>query len=365
MLLRPKGFTLIELLVVIAIIGILIALLLPAVNAAREAARRIQCKNNAKQMALALQNHHDVHRSFPPSVTWPNGEVNLNDMQFNMGPNWIVNIFPYLEESSQLALYRKDRPMQHNDNLQFRSTRIASMLCPSDAYNQTPFNGSKGNNTWMYGDNWARGNYAANQGLSSNNPRTATTTCNRLPPGAGCNYGPSAPAWKTPWTRGVLGPNCKSRIKEITDGASKTIILCEVRAGLTEYDTRGTWAFAGAGATFIAGHGYFGDSTGPNPIHRNGDDVPNCDQLEAAMGEQAVTLAGMGCYDGNLPSQASSRSMHKGGINCAFADGSVHFIADTIEVGPDVSSGAVPTHLGAWDRLNLSQDGGTIPPGSF
>src|SRR5262245_14329123 len=133
---EKKGFTLVELLVVIAIIGVLVAILLPAIQAAREAARRTQCVNNVKQLALVLQNHHDTKKTFPASATWPSGKVIVSDMQTNMGANWLVHVLPYMEQSNVLDLYDKKRAMQHPNNQRFRSTRIDVLLCPSDAYNQ-------------------------------------------------------------------------------------------------------------------------------------------------------------------------------------------------------------------------------------
>src|SRR5262249_22963987 len=98
---KPRGFTLVELLVVIAIIGILVALLLPAVQAAREAARRAQCINNLKQSALGFQMHHDVHKHFP-SVGWGWAWIGDPNMGYGKGQpgGWHFNILPYIEESA-------------------------------------------------------------------------------------------------------------------------------------------------------------------------------------------------------------------------------------------------------------------------
>src|SRR6516164_8309873 len=100
---RRRGFTLIELLVVIAIIAILIGLLLPAVQKVREAAARLQCQNNLKQLGLAAHNYHDVHKKFPPASTVPYAQQNdqsNNDALFPFGPNWAVLILPYIEQGN-------------------------------------------------------------------------------------------------------------------------------------------------------------------------------------------------------------------------------------------------------------------------
>lgn len=129
---RMRGFTLIELLVVIAIIAILIALLLPAVQQAREAARRTQCKNNLKQIGLALHNYHDTHRVFPP------GWIAVNELgipsahEGTSGVGWGTGILPYIEQNNIYQLFDSRLPLTDPANAPFLRSQIAAYKCPSD-----------------------------------------------------------------------------------------------------------------------------------------------------------------------------------------------------------------------------------------
>ena len=114
-----RGFTLVELLVVIAIIGILVALLLPAVQAAREAARRMSCSNNMKQVALACHNYMDTHKEFPPPYD-RSPETNI-----------IANILPYMEQQQIADIYDYDLDWDHANNRQAVETEIAMVRCPT------------------------------------------------------------------------------------------------------------------------------------------------------------------------------------------------------------------------------------------
>ncbi|XZE20599.1 DUF1559 domain-containing protein [Pirellulaceae bacterium SH449] len=133
------GFTLVELLVVIAIIGILVGLLLPAVQAAREAARRMQCGNNLKQMGLALHNYESAFRTFPPGFisrvtgTWAGGG---NDPIPEVGPGWsfFAMILPQLEQNNLHNAIDFSLPITHPANQFARSTRVKEYQCPSDAW---------------------------------------------------------------------------------------------------------------------------------------------------------------------------------------------------------------------------------------
>jgi len=203
------GFTLVELLVVIAIIGILVALLLPAIQAAREAARRTQCINNIRQLGIGLQNYHDALKTFPPSIQF---DENGRPPQYQLDhyANWAILVLPYIEQSALYDAFDLSVPISAPINRTARGTPLEAMRCPSDSGDDTPFAGIHANE----GDNWARGNYAANGSLGGyfNHPGIGAA-------------GPDAPFWVNPFTKGVMGANVALRISQITDGTSHTILL--------------------------------------------------------------------------------------------------------------------------------------------
>jgi prepilin-type N-terminal cleavage/methylation domain-containing protein len=352
---ESRGFTLVELLVVIAIIGILVALLLPAIQAAREAARRAQCQSNLKNVALAALNYESNKKTLPMGTVFPNiknGVIDDIAGNINFGESWAVSILPNLENQ---ALYdsfvfmepntKAAVPMRDARNRDERGTVLPVMLCPTDQYNQVKFQG-----TATQGDNWARGNYAANVGLGATHPLP------KLPQQPAGIMGPESEGWRHRLSRGVMGPNCASTIAQITDGTSKTVMIAEIRAGVVEGDMRGTWAFGHAGGNLLAFHGWGGDDNGPNYCGENSDDIGgtgfSC-QGNLQLQAECMTCYGPGSYD-----QATARSMHAGGIFAAMCDGSVQFISDDIE-----TNGAFGTCCTPWDFLMLSQDDGSGPVG--
>jgi prepilin-type N-terminal cleavage/methylation domain-containing protein len=127
---RRKGFTLIELLVVIAIIAVLIALLLPAVQAAREAARRMQCVNNVKQMGLGVQNYHDTFGALPPS--------SYNGSGFNYGMK--ARLLPFMEQGNMWNGFNQSVTYNTSQNATFTAIVVSTFLCPSDGPSPVPNN---------------------------------------------------------------------------------------------------------------------------------------------------------------------------------------------------------------------------------
>ena len=131
MLRSRAAFTLVELLVVIAIIGALLALLLPAVQAAREAGHATQCKNNLRQIGFALLQHHDNKGAFPAGYVATNKYVD-GATDTRPGWGWAVSILPYVEADSILRQFRIDRPIADPSNSAGIQYRVATFLCPSD-----------------------------------------------------------------------------------------------------------------------------------------------------------------------------------------------------------------------------------------
>ena len=165
-----RGFTLIELLVVIAIISVLIALLLPAVQSAREAARRIQCVNNLKQMGLAIHNYHDAQGQFPCAyLTLEGGDGVMgppDPLTDDTGPGWAWGslLLPYMEQAPLAASLNFNLPCWFPEITTGTRTTIAVYLCPSVNVDETPFNVKDGNNTQKTLATFARSNYTANAG---------------------------------------------------------------------------------------------------------------------------------------------------------------------------------------------------------
>jgi prepilin-type N-terminal cleavage/methylation domain-containing protein/prepilin-type processing-associated H-X9-DG protein len=370
---RRFAFTLVELLVVITIIGILIAMLLPAVQAAREAARRMQCQNNIKQLGLAVLNYESQYKIFPPSSFWP-VNVNPNDSsQFNnYQANWAIAILPFLDQQALHDKFDFTKPISGGSstaNIAARGVQLSVMLCPTDSFNRKAFAGSSNQYTTGFGDNWARGNYAANAAIGQMDSGSSSITQGTFNAAL-----PSSAYWKSPYIRGMMGANCSVTMADIKDGSSNTIMLGEIRAGLVTFDPRGVWALSGGssalwgdGAITCSGAG--GDDSGPNNLSVNADDITAGADIASTCGGSLTLIAvGMPCVNQTSTAcdQVTARSLHPNGVNMCFADGSVHWISDYIQTKPStVSTDGSSWNLSVWDRLMCSADGQVVNTNAY
>ncbi len=342
---RRGAFTLIELLVVIAIIAILIGLLLPAVQKVREAAARMSCSNNLKQIGLGLMNYEGSFQRLPPAsqVPWTKSGSGDDNMDYTkgFGPNWAVLNLPHIEQTNLYQLANVSsypgnvvvKPIAQTnsqpagiDSTTWRvavGTTVKPYLCPSDSNNGTPFVKASVPGA---ANGWARGNYGVTAGYEDFDHVARGATYKTKQAGIPKDNGMvSSP---------VMAANYGAGLLEITDGTSNTVMVAELRAGLKPNDPRGVWALGFPGASIVnAGRSAF------NPTPNNTASAPTGgdggDELQDGAGYCSDANLGpkfrMGCTtDGTLMTSAMSRSLHAGGVNCCNADGSVRFVRDSV-----------------------------------
>ena len=325
-----RGFTLVELLVVMAIVGVLISLLLPAVQAAREAARRIQCTNNLRQIALASLNYESVHGVLPPAAVLDPAEMKFGSVTYpvvdhRLGKqfSWAVLLLPYLEQQNLHAQFDLKKSVFEQSG-QPQSDFVPSYLCPSDeAYGRRFVDAEL-----TRGKSFAKGNYAAYVSPFH-------IDLQLIYPGALIVTG--------------------QPLKRIEDGASRTIGFSEVRTLDALQDERGAWALPWAGASLLSFDMHHlcasGRSMCPEDRYYRGNprslgqtqtpnsQGPTLDTLrlcpEAVQIE--AQLARMPCRKWKFPIglfgfySASPRSLHPGGVNVAFVDGHTDFVTDDVD----------------------------------
>ncbi len=213
MLSRKRAFTLIELLVVLAIVGLLLALLLPAVQSVREAARRMQCRNNLKQIGLALHNYEATNGTFPINY----GIGLYNDT--NRGASWLPRVLPYLDQTPLYSKVKWFEPLTEPDNNAVASTVVASFLCPSDIHGSGVMSNRRNtavaravnNYKACLGSNWEWGPFSPAVSTSGRNANQTNglELCN----GFLC--------------RGGDLPPTSTRMADITDGTTQTFAVGE------------------------------------------------------------------------------------------------------------------------------------------
>jgi len=349
-----RGFTLVELLVVIAIIGVLVALLLPAVQAAREAARRMNCQSNMKNLALAALNYEGAKGKLPAAManSFVTGRTGIPEFLPYQGPqlSWHIQVLPYIEQQSLYSQFKIDGVttiFNQSDQSRPEEVQPAVMLCPSDSafgrfYSDASFTNGLGGLRRL-----AKGNYVAYAGPEHMNsahvfPGAINTTGNEL--------------------------------RRVSDGTSETIMITEVRTRDEPLDQRGVWSLAWPGSSAIAldlhsdsvrtGQSWLSDgkadvtyipSVNPavtaqaNPPNSYGGAQYTDDKLRVCPDPAGADIDRMPC-DSTYESwgSAAPRSLHPSGVNSARADGSVHWLSNDVNI----------TLLGAMICIN---DGVVVP----
>jgi len=309
-----RGFTLVELLVVIAIIGVLVALLLPAVQQAREAARRMSCTNNLKQLALACHNYHDTYGRLP--LNYSNGGYD----SLQRGTSWLTQTLPFIEQGNiydqidfNFGLSNDPRNVgvwntspTIGSNSWLASQAIDAFQCPSDGLNEDGrrggranvggFNAGINNYKGVNGANWEWGTWIVNTGVHASTPWGVSG--NGLDAGNGIFF------------RGAAGGRpSRTKMSAITDGTSNTYMVGEAIPAFCTH----TWWW------------WFNGSTGTCAV------PPNA-RAQSGSCQTGSRTADLICAAGDWPNNYSFMSMHPGGLQFAYADGSVSFVTDNIDI---------------------------------
>ncbi|MEM9352591.1 MAG: DUF1559 domain-containing protein [Planctomycetota bacterium] len=324
-----RAFTLVELLVVIAIIGVLISLLLPAVQSAREAGRRISCQNNLKQLALAIQNYEAQSNALPAAGSFAPPEEALyytfhNRIDLTTGPNhsWLVQMLPFIEQQTIYDLFDLKSPAVASPGLPHGSQPPA-LLCASDDAAGRLFDSS--------------------------------TSSKGVPPPDGANpdavlFGKANyAAWTSPFHVDDFDSNGATalygqRISAVVDGTSNTLLLGEIRTRDDQRDQRGAWALPWSGASLLAfdmhpaeitEEGAASSPYQPSVRSIGATQPPNSAQPDVLyrcpdpVGELLDAMPCQHRYWGYI--SAAPRSNHPGGVYVAYLDGHVDFLADDVD----------------------------------
>ena len=348
-LIRKHGFTLVELLVVIAIIGTLVGLLLPAVQAARESARRSLCSNNLKQFGLATQNYHDAKQAFPLSQNIPAGATPdqiTNEWYSSRRLSGHCMLLPFLEQQSLFNAIDPTNSYNTHNGTKFGLVTVSGFLCPSTDRSRPVTKGFPGNHyAWSAGSNavfYALAGYGSSFALQN----------------------------------GMVNTDKGIKLKDVTDGLSKTILAAEFLSG------KGVAAGSGAAIypfdLFVVGWNPGGSgwdwsdfmtqatmnrigsaaSTDSNP--GNGErwsrSFPTQTQLNCVAPPNWTNPSVTGGYTANVVDNSGiivpPRSMHGGGVNLVLVDGAVVFMGDGVDIL-------------TFQRLGNRKDGSSVNADSF
>lgn len=315
---RPEriGFTLVELLVVIAIIGILIGMLLPAVQQVREAARRTACKNNMKQLGIALHNYESAFKRFPPGYAFIRGDdfaaqtglpMSGGAAEANhLGHAWGTFILPFLELQNLYDIVDIERPVFDSVNLVARETELDVFLCPSDPYSKNSFV-VRDESTNPF-EQYAAASYCANWGPASGVLETPGNAADDI------NLDATPDDSEGPFFR-----NSRTEFRDISDGTSNTLAIGERHNGPIED--------SGGNPIGVAPHPNFENAwfAAVRDVDAPDDDHGHMVLFDAEFGPNNPPNSGAGADRGVA-------APHAGLAQFVFMDGSVHTIPESIDL---------------------------------
>ncbi len=287
-----QGFTLVELLVVIAIIGVLTALLLPAIQAARESARRTGCSDNLRQVMIGFHGYHDVYKGFP-------NRVSLTGTTLSSGHGWGLTLLPFMEGGTLYNRWNQSKSFFSPENKQVTTSIVSSYLCPSAPDGPRSMSVSSGTTATSTG---IAGDYVVFHQISTTGSGATCTPCNTA----------------APKTAGTLTP-----MKRITDGTAYTIYMSE-EAGRPDYYLGRIKQSSNAGIT--------------NPMFWGCWAAYQSVTLQG-WNAAAVPAAG-GVYSMNRSNSQGIYSFHQSGAHVAMCDGSVRFLSEEIPVALLIALGS-------------------------
>lgn len=357
LLAKAAGFTLIELLVVIAIIAVLVAMLLPAVQQAREAARRSQCKNNLKQLGLALFNYHDVFNLFPPSAIWSWWAPGSTAPGAPRNFTWICMILPYLDNQPlynainfSLPLYNPAMTTQIDSNgSPIVARKLTSLLCPSDS--------SFASTVASKGLAWT--NYAgANMYFSGTAP----------------SFAPASGIWGTDPFACIFSDFQNTGIKDIVDGSSQTIMVGEVTAygfttGLNTMYRNGGGRTIGnpMRAVFrpalcaVGSNSRYPAPNSATPPYPDGSGTGVSGTWWQGGSPNAADATYLGAWGMNSEWQGPN-SLHAGGCQFLMGDGTVRFINQSLQFQMPTGAPGTTTFSSIWFSLHTRNGSGLLEP---
>jgi prepilin-type N-terminal cleavage/methylation domain-containing protein/prepilin-type processing-associated H-X9-DG protein len=335
---RRHGFTLIELLVVIAIIGVMVGLLLPAVQATREAGRRSACSNKLKQIGLAMQNHHDARKAFPAGIVLSkelvadgNTSGGLTAWRFNSGaPAWGSTILPFIEQSDvydRLVFSQATWSRYSDPSPPLQTAKTTTIVSSSSAVSARPLP--------VYScssDTLKQAGFASNLGSSNYVGNYGVPTAGTWSGVAGQRTGPPLPN-----THGVLYQGSSISTKDIPDGTSKTFLVGEVSTQQRAWPLHAAGEIAQGAGVWAA----VADLKADDLVLRQ------CDAghpINSQFPDDQITMANGGIGDSD-----GFGSRHPGGANFVMCDGAVRFISENIQ--------SATSPLGTYQRLSHRADG--------